>query len=258
MRHIKYEPAYSLSMNDSKMDFFPVDHIDPETGQAGFLNYFNQYFNGDEAVIHAYLGVNYFKYVNENGLMQEFPVSACLLGATGEASDVSNLTVLKCDEYILVACADSVFCLSLPDLNLIWKQKVDVVTCLGIYKIGLKYLIHGAFEISLLDEAGNRLWYLSSKGVSWDFYNGFKVLETEQGHFKVWDWDQRLYRFDYDGKLLNGPEEVSLEIPVLESVIESGSRVDLSSKYKGKNQILLLFVLALLISIMALLLKTYF
>ncbi|HEY1045711.1 MAG TPA: hypothetical protein VGF79_04685 [Bacteroidia bacterium] len=258
MRYIEYKPAYSLSINDRRMDFFPVDQIDPETGQAGFLYYFNHYLNGDPTVIHAYIGIDYFKYVNENGLMQESPVSACLLGATGEATGVSDLTVLMCDECVLVSCADSVFCLSLPDLNLNWKVKADVVTCLGLYQIGSNYLIHGAFEISMLDEEGNCLWNLSSKGISWDFYNGIEKLSLERDYFKVWDWDKRMFCFNFEGELVNGPEFINAEHFNVEPKKDSKSRIKLLSGARSKNQIVIFFVLALLISMMALVIKTYF
>lgn len=255
---INYEPIYSLSINDRQLDFFAVNHIDPDTGQAGFLYYNDHWLNGNVDVIHHYVGLVLFKCVNENGVLQESPVNQCLLGATGEITDMSEKTILIIHDQLLVAFADSVFCFNPSDLKLKWKQKVDLVTCLGLYPVGSNFLIHGAFEISMMNIGGNRLWCLSSKGVSWDFYKGIHSLELEQDNFKIWDWDKREFCFNYEGKFVDGPEAINSRHMNVELNRDLNRRIDLKSDNRGKHQIALLFVFAALVVILTMVIKTYF
>jgi hypothetical protein len=56
------------------------------------------------------------------------------------------------DKRLLICCSDSIFCLSIPDLTLLWRTRADEATCFEILKYQDSYIVHGELEILRLDK----------------------------------------------------------------------------------------------------------
>jgi hypothetical protein len=132
-----------------------------------------------------------------NGLL----ISCVLLGATGGSTGVYDHTALIGNDCLVTCCCDTVFCLSLTGLQLLWKTKADSTTCFAIYQYQQDYIVHGELEISRLDQTGNLVWQNS----------GADIFVTPSGHSHLTlledtivaiDLEFSKYVFNYDGRML--------------------------------------------------------
>jgi hypothetical protein len=94
----------------------------------------------------------------------EIERSACVCSSGGQTGIHSRSSVLDRNSF-LICCADSIFCLALPDLNLNWITKADHATCFGIYKYQDGYIVHGELEITRLDNSGRIIWQFSGSNI---------------------------------------------------------------------------------------------
>jgi hypothetical protein len=101
----------------------------------------------------------------------------------------------------VICCSNTVFKLSLPDLNLEWKTIADSVTCFGIHYLGEDYVVHGELEIAKLDKDGKIVWKQSGRDI-WTTIEGINNFTVNNDCILATDWEYNRYKFDYDGKLL--------------------------------------------------------
>lgn len=126
-------------------------------------------------------------------------LKSAVIGSVGGTTVLHKTSTIVENDRILICCADSVFCLAIPDLSLLWQKQVDAVTCFEIFKYKDTYIVHGEMGISRIDKNGNILW---QRG-------GSDVFATEEGKGDflitenyIWatDWEYRKYIFDFNGK----------------------------------------------------------
>ena len=128
-------------------------------------------------------------------------LNSAVIGSTGGASGIfENSTIIE-EDRILVCCSDDIFCLSIPDLTLLWKTNADRITCFEIFKCNNSYIIHGEINISRIDEDGKLLWQESGADIftTYEGKDNFVVTET---YIFALDWENNEYKFDFDGNLL--------------------------------------------------------
>jgi hypothetical protein len=174
---------------------YQIDIFQDETFKIGSVdnlnNYDFEYFDESEYVFPSTFGVKLF---DKGNLFK-----SAIIGSNGGGTGIHNNSVIYEESRFLICCSDSIFCLSIPDLKLIWKIKADQFTCFGIFKYQDNYIVHGELEISRLDNNGNILWQQSGADIftTLSGQNGFKLTDT---FIEVADFENRIYRFDYDGK----------------------------------------------------------
>ena len=127
---------------------------------------------------------------------------SAIIGAKGGSTAIHKTSHIIESDRIVICCSDTVFCLSIPDLYLIWKTKADIATCFEIFTYKKDYIIHGELEITRLSNDGKILWqkggndiFTPSNSKSGDF------LITEN-YILATDWDNVEYKFDFDGNLI--------------------------------------------------------
>jgi hypothetical protein len=127
-------------------------------------------------------------------------MSNCLLLGYSGAAGVHDTCALIDNDRLLVCCSDTVFCLTLPDLNIIWHTKADGATCFQIFKLQDDYLIHGELAITRVNNAGDILWQFSSADifVTPDSINECIVCND---HILLTDWEYNRYRIDFEGRI---------------------------------------------------------
>ncbi|NQU53914.1 MAG: hypothetical protein HQ522_15400 [Bacteroidetes bacterium] len=126
-------------------------------------------------------------------------LNSSIIGAEGGATVLHKTSQIIEKNRILICCGDSVFCLDLPKLNLNWKTKVDEITAFEMFKINDGFIIHGEIEISRIDNHGNIVWQNAGADifVTPEGKDGFEIKD----HFiKVKDWENRIYKWDFNGK----------------------------------------------------------
>ncbi|PBQ31911.1 hypothetical protein CNR22_09055 [Sphingobacteriaceae bacterium] len=130
----------------------------------------------------------------------EVLLKGAVIGADGGSTGIFENSLIIEPDRIIICCSNSVFCLSIPDLNLLWKTKVDGITCFEIFKHLDNYIIHGEMEISMLDKNGIILWQQSGRDIFVAQTNdGFIVTEN---YILVKDWENNQYKFDFTGQII--------------------------------------------------------
>ena len=139
------------------------------------------------------LGIKVF----EDGI-EEF---SCLLVPSYSGVLVLENSVLPDENKLLACCVDYIYCLELPELNLLWKTKADACHCFEILKLEDNYLVHGELEITKIDKNGEILWQFSGKDI-FVSVDGTDIFEIHPDHILVSDWTETAYKLSYDGEVL--------------------------------------------------------
>jgi len=175
-------------------DKYRIDIYADQTFKEGSADNFNQYdfvyFDKSEYHFPSVFGI---KIYQEDKLLR-----SAIIGSIGGGTTIHDTSTIIENDRLLVCCSDTIFCLSIPDLTLLWRTQADQATCFEIYKYQDSYIIHGELEISRLDKDGKILWQQSGEDI-------FTTLESKDS-FEITDkyilateWRNRKYKFDYDG-----------------------------------------------------------
>jgi hypothetical protein len=128
---------------------------------------------------------------------------SAIIGAHGGGSGIHETSHILKSDRIVICCSDTVFCLSIPDLYLLWKTKCDMATCFGIFNYKEDYIIHGEVEITRLSNNGKIIWQQSGADIFTTLNSGKEDFLITDDHILATDWDSRKYKFDFDGNPIN-------------------------------------------------------
>jgi hypothetical protein len=128
-------------------------------------------------------------------------LESCIVIGSGGATGIHKNSTIIDNDNLLVCCCDTVFCLTLPNLDLKWKTRADQATCFQIFKQQDEYIIHGELQVTKLDKDGNKKWEFGGADifVSIDNEEEFKL---ESDGILLTDFAKTKYKIDFDGKLL--------------------------------------------------------
>ncbi len=128
-------------------------------------------------------------------------IDSCIIIGSGGATGVYQNSSIIDKDRIVICCCDTVFSLTLPDLELKWKTRCDLATCFQIFKQQEDYIVHGEFQVTKLDKDGNKKWEFGGADifVSIDNEGAFKI---ENDGILLTDFAKTKYKIDFDGKLL--------------------------------------------------------
>lgn len=126
-------------------------------------------------------------------------LKTAIISATGGATGVHPNTVGYEEDRLVLCCGDTVCCLSLPGLEMLWRTKADTITCFEVFIYQGTYIVHGELEISRIDYDGNIIWQRTGADifVTPEGENDFQMTDN---YIIAKDWSGRAYVFDYDGK----------------------------------------------------------
>ena len=168
---------------------------DPEYGlDEDQISYARHYF-GTEAEEYptSKHGVKIFRGDEET--------NNCILIGSGGATGVSSDSALLDNDRLLVCCCNTLFCLAIPSLDLIWQTQADWATCFQIFKHEEDYITHGEVQISRIGPDGNIIWKFEGADifVSMDGRISFSI---ENDHIALTDFVGTEYNIDFNGKSL--------------------------------------------------------
>lgn len=143
---------------------------------------------------HEYPTIIGIKITNHDGFAK-----SALLGAQGGGTGVHKTSFIVEQVRIVICCSDTVFCLSIPDLSMIWKTKADEATCFEIFKYKTDYIVHGELEISRLSADGYIIWQRSDADIFTTLDSTDSDFIVANDHILATDWENRKYKFDFDG-----------------------------------------------------------
>ena len=128
-------------------------------------------------------------------------IDNCIIIGSGGATGIHLNSSLLDSDQLLVCCCDTIFCLTLPNLELKWKTQADQATCFQIFKHQDDYIIHGELQVAKLDKDGNKKWEFGGADIfmSIDNEDEFKI---ENDGILLTDFAKTKYKIDFNGKLI--------------------------------------------------------
>ena len=126
-------------------------------------------------------------------------LKSAVISSQGGETGVHNSALVLEEDKLILCCGDKIFCLSIPDLTLLWKIKADDFTCFQIFGYQDSYIVHGEINISRINHDGMILWQYSGEDI---FMNMDDEIECElQADYIIAnDFNNKVYKIGYDGK----------------------------------------------------------
>lgn len=185
-------------MNRYQYKYLTIEVLDEPTYKFGSadnnFNYSKHYF-GDGAKEYP---------TSKHGIKiyQDYQIiDSCIIIGSGGATGVHQNSSLLDKDQLIICCCETIFCLTLPELELKWKTQADQATCFQIFKQEDDYIIHGELQVAKLDKFGKIIWEFGGADifVCIDNEEEFKI---ENDGILVTDFAKTKYKIDFDGKLL--------------------------------------------------------
>lgn len=185
-------------MNTHSYQNLVIEVFDDPTYQSGSVDnkykYSKQYSSADEG----------YQPTSKHGIKiyqdgKEWS-SCIILGAAG-GTRIHNTSSVVAGDQLVICCADNIFCLSLPDLNLKWNTQADQVTCFQIYNLDKDYIIHGELSISRIDKNGNIKWQLGSSDI-FVTLDGDEAFTLNTDYIELTDFGKGKYKVDFNGETI--------------------------------------------------------
>ncbi|WP_051568664.1 hypothetical protein [Crocinitomix catalasitica] len=134
----------------------------------------------------------------ENG--QE--IRSAIVCETGGATGIHIDSVQIIDNVLYLCCCDSIYSLTIPNLDLNWNKRIDPATCFGIYTYKGDFIVHGELQITRIDMNGLQKWTFGARDifVTQDGTDSFKIKEDK---IYLRDWAGFDYVLDENGKEIN-------------------------------------------------------
>lgn len=128
-------------------------------------------------------------------------INNCIIIGSGGATGIHQNSSLLDNDQLLLCCCDTIFCLTLPNLELKWKIQADQATCFQIFKQQDQYIIHGELQITKLDRNGNKKWEFGGADIFFSIDNE-EEFKIEKDGILLTDFAKTKYKIDFDGKLI--------------------------------------------------------
>ena len=185
-------------MNRHQYKNLTIEVIDEPTYKFGSTDNnfnFSKHYFGDGAT--EYLSSKHGIKIYQDGQI----IESCIIIGSGGATDVHQNSSLLDKDQLIICCSDTIFCLTLPDLELKWKTQTDQATCFQIFKKQDDYIIHGELQVVKLDKDGKIKWEFGGAEifVSIDNEEEFKI---ENDGILLTDFAKTKYKIDFEGKLI--------------------------------------------------------
>lgn len=153
------------------------------------------------------------------------------IAASGGDKGIGEHSYVLFDGRLSVCCGDSIFCLAIHDLTLLWQTKADAITCFGVFAYEKDLIVHGELSISRLTKEGAIAWQFSARDifVSLTSIINFRI---EGRTIYVIDWDGIMYEVDAEtGHLLREYREQ----PSADQ-LRSTASIDIEKNVRGKTE----------------------
>ena len=201
------EPIEVLVLEKQIIKFY--NETDYSFGSSDNIkNYDKIFISGDNNILTSQIGIELFE--------DEKLKSSCLIGSEGGGTGITENSILISYGGLVICCSNTIFKLTIPDLNLEWKTISDESTCFGIHYLDKDYVVHGELEITKLDKEGQIIWQKSGRDI-WTTAEGIDDFAVYENYILATDWDYFRYKFDFDGNLL---EEYKVVPQIIERIEE--------------------------------------
>lgn len=161
------------------------------------FTFHNHYFNHEEYECNTQIGIKIYE--------KEHLLTSAIICSHGGGAGIHETSQIIDNEKIVICCANQVFNLSIPNLQLNWKVQADDTTCFEIFKLNQDFIIHSELTISRISSQGEIVWQKSGADI-------FTTIDGKEDNFKVTDnyifatdWENNKYQFDFNGNAITKP-----------------------------------------------------
>jgi hypothetical protein len=173
---VRDEPTYKVGSTDNN------------------FNYSKHFFGNDgETFPTSKHGIKVFS--------DEHEINSCIIIGSGGATGVHENSSIINNDQIVICCCDTVFCLTIPELDLKWKTQADQATCFQVFKKENDYIVHGELQVTKLNNDGLKLWEFGGADIFVSI-DGEEEFKLEDDGILLMDFEKTKYKIDYEGKLL--------------------------------------------------------
>ena len=180
-------------------DFLELEIIDEPAfanGSVDIINQYNKHFLGEGTAKSANNSTHGIRLIKHNKI-----IDSCLVQGFAGSTSVNETSFLIDSDRIVICCANLLFCISIPALNLLWKQEVDSATAFQIFKKDNDYIVHGEMMISRVDQQGNIVWQFGGRDIFVNIDDNL-AFKLKSDHIVLHDFFGYKYLIGYDGKEL--------------------------------------------------------
>lgn len=131
---------------------------------------------------------------------EDLVIYSCKITGTAGATIVDENSFIIDGDQLVICCSDTIFCLSLPDLDLKWNIQIDPITCFQIFKQNDDYLVHCETQVTKLDKNGKIIWQFGGADIFVSLDD--EAFRIENDGILLTDFSNRKYKIDFDGKLI--------------------------------------------------------
>lgn len=122
---------------------------------------------------------------------------SCILLGSGGATGIFGDSAIANEDRLLVCCGNRLFCLSIPELQLMWQCEADPVTCFSVFSLENDFVVHGEMQISRIGRNGNLIWQFSGADIFVSLeHNNFQLFSD---HIWAQDFSGNQYDIDFKG-----------------------------------------------------------
>lgn len=150
-----------------------------------------------------YFGDNAEEYpTSKHGIKildNDLELNSCIIIGSGGATGLYDNSTMIDNDRLFVCCCDTLFCLSIPDLDLIWQIKVDDATCFQVYKLNEDFLTYGEIYVSRIDKDGKIKWQFGGADIFVSIDNSVP-FQINNDHLLLTDFCGTKYKLDFNGK----------------------------------------------------------
>jgi hypothetical protein len=171
-----------------------TNEADYDIGSVDNVFQYQYIYQDDENCPKSLHGIKIYK--------NEQLIASALVASCGGGTGVYENSVLIDDKNILICCGNSIFCLDVLSLKLLWRVNADIATCFEIFAIPNGYIVHGELEITKLSKIGNIDWQFGGADifVRQNIAGGFEIKESS---IVATDWNNDVYEIGFDGELIS-------------------------------------------------------
>lgn len=127
-------------------------------------------------------------------------IYSCIIKGSQGTTGVNQNSFMIDEDQLVICCSDTIFCLSLPDLDLMWKMQADPITCFQIFKQNDDYLVHGETQVTKLNKNGKIIWQFEGDDIFVSLDD--ESFRIENDSILLMDFSNRKYKIDFDGKII--------------------------------------------------------
>ncbi|MBO9632426.1 MAG: hypothetical protein J7578_04865 [Chitinophagaceae bacterium] len=188
--------GFQTEVNGYQISLFNARNYDPNSTDNSWN--FDQLYSDEE--------YDDYQFVTRHGIevsLNNQRLSAALIMGGSGATDIHIHAFVANDNKLIVCCSNNVYCLSIPELDLLWRVKCDEATCFQIFAYKDNFIVHGELQITCLHQNGKQKWEFSGTDI-FVTPNGKDNFQIVDGCIYVTNWDLVQVILDADtGKVMN-------------------------------------------------------